>query len=222
MSGIAKIYIQGDLKHSETEFYTLLPALLSAGFQKDDMVCIPHIKEGVLSIDSVFNIYDPFLPRGKLPLLDSNGPHLPFSKIIHMCTFVSTLHNAATLDLPDESMILILDARAVPRRDFHGRLKDLVGMPWDCLSLAYSPPVLKEDASYFADSEILEHELTSAITSGAIALRLSYVKKIVKTILPFREALDYELMFQTLIHKTKAQFVFPPIFDLRLPPSTRL
>lgn len=216
MSGIAKLYIQGDLKRSEDEFYTLLPALLSAGFQKEEIICIPHVKKEELTVDSIFNIYDPFLSRGKLPLLDTKGPHLPLTEVIHICNFVSALHNAATLDLPDESMILILNARAIPRRDFHGRLKDLIGMPWDCLSLAYSPPVLKEDASYFADSEILDHEPTSAVTSGAIALRLSYIKKIVKTILPFREPLDYELVFQTLIHKTQAQYVFPPVFDVRL------
>ena len=220
MSGIAKLYIQGDLKRSEDEFYTLLPALLSAGFQKEEIVCIPYVKHEELTVSSIFNIYDPFLPRGKLPLLDCKGPHLPLPEIVHMCNFVSALHNAATLDLPEESVILILDAKAVPRRDFHERLKGLIGMPWDCLSLAYSPPVLKEDASYFADSEILEHEPTSAITSKAVALRLSYIKKIVKTILPFREPLDYELVFQGLIHRTKTQYVFPPLFDLRLPPST--
>ncbi len=216
MSGIAKIYIQGELKHTETEFYTLLPALLSAGYKKDDIVCVPFMRAEELSPDSIFNIYDPFLPRGKLPLLDSKSPHLPLKDIIHMCSFVTILQNAANIDLPDESMILVLNARAVPRRDFHDRLKGLLGLSWDCLSLAHGPTVVAEDASYFADSEILEHEPTSAITSRAVALRLSYVKKIVKTILPFREPMDYELVFQTLIHKTKPQYVFPPVFDLRL------
>jgi hypothetical protein len=215
MSGIAKIYIQGELKHTESEFYTLLPAFLSAGYKKDDIVCVPFMNTGELSCDSIFNIYDPFLPRGKLPLLDSKATHLPLKDIIHMCSFVTILQNASTLDFPDESMILIMDARAVPRRDFHDRLKGLLGLSWDCLSLAYDPPVLAEDASYFADSEILEHEPASAMTSRAVALRLSYVKKIVKTILPFREPMDYELVFQTLLHKTRPQYVFPPLFDLR-------
>lgn len=215
MSGIAKIYIQGELKRSETEFYTLLPAFLSAGYKKDDIVCVPFIRADELSSESIFNIYDPFLPRGKLPLLDSKATHLPLNDIIHMCSFVTILQNAASLDFPDDSMVLIMDARTVPRRDFNDRLKGLMGLSWDCLSLAHGPAVLAEDASYFADSEILEHDPTTPITSRAVALRLSYVKKIVRTILPFREPMDYELVFQTLIHKTTPQYVFPPLFDLR-------
>ena len=216
MSGIAKIYIQGDLKRTESEFYTLLPALLSAGFQKDDIVCVPFIRADELQCDSIFNIYDPFLPRGKLPLLDSKGTHLPLNDIVHMCSFVTILQNAATLDLPDESAILILDARAIPRRDFHERLKGVMTKVWDGLSLAHEPAVVAEDASYFSEPDILEHEPTSAMTSRAVALRLSYVKKIVKTIMPFREPLDYELVFQTLIHKTRPEYVFPPLFDVRV------
>jgi len=216
MTVIAKIYIQGELKRSETEFHTLLPALLSAGFQKEELVCVPHIKSEEITVNSTFNIYDPFLPRGKIPVLDPRGPHLPLAEILHMCNFVSVLHNAATLDLPDESVVLILDAKTVPRRDFHERLKGLLGLSWDSLSLAHHPALMAEDASYFADSEICEHEPTSPMTSRAIALRLSYVKNIVKTIMPFREPLDNELVFQTLIHKTKPQYVFPPLFDLRL------
>ena len=216
MSGIAKIYIQGELKRTESEFYTLLPALLTAGFQKDDIVCVPFIHTDELKCDSIFNIYDPFLPRGKLPLLDSKGTHLPLNDIVHMCSFLTILQNAATLDLPGESFILILDARAIPRRDFHERLKGLLTKVWDGLSLAHHPAAVAEDTSYFAESEISEHEPVSAMTSRAIALRLSYVKKIVRTIVPFREPLDYELVFQTLLHKTSPQYVFPPLFDLRL------
>jgi len=216
MSGIAKIYIQGQLKRTEAEFYILLPALISAGYKKDDIVCVPFMSTSELNCDSVFNIYDPFLPRGKLPLLDSKATHLPLNDIVHVCSFVTILQNAAALDLPDDTVILILDARAIPRRDFDKLLKGLVGLPWDCLSLAHHPQDLREDASYFDDSEICDHEITSPVTSRAMALRLSYVKKIVKTIMPFRETLDYELVFQTIIHRTKAQYVFPPIFDLRL------
>lgn len=216
MSGIAKIYIQGELKRTESEFYTLLPALLSAGFQKGDIVCVPFMNTEELNSNSIFNIYDPFLPRGKLPLLNPKATHLPLDDIVHMCSFVTILQNAATLDLPDESVILVLDATTIPRRDFNGRLKDIIEMEWDCLSLAHHPSVLTEDSSYFADSEVCQHEAACGITSRAVAFRLSYVKKIVKTILPFRERLDYELVFQTLIHKTKAQYIFPPIFDSRL------
>jgi hypothetical protein len=216
MSGIAKIYIQGDLKRGESEFYTLLPALLSAGFQKDDVICVPFMRHDELKSSSIFNIYDPFLPRGKLPLLNCKGTHLPLDDLIQICSFTTILQSAAELDLRDDAIIIVLDAKTIPRRDFHGRLKNLVGMTWDCISLAYYPNILKEDASYFADSEICEHDPTSPMSSRAIALRLSYVKKIVKTILPFREPLCHELIFQTLIHNTRAHYVFPPIFDSRL------
>jgi hypothetical protein len=222
MSGIAKIYIQGELKRTDAEFYILLPALISAGYKKDDIVCVPFMSTSELNCESVFNIYDPFLPRGKLPLLDYKGPHLPLNDIVHVCSFVTILQNAAALDLPDETVILVLDARAIPRRDFDKLLKDLVGLPWECLSLAHHPQNLAEDASYFSESEIREHELTTPVTSRAVALRLSYVKKLVKTIMPFRESLDYELVFQTIIHKAKAQYVFPPIFDLRVTSSTEV
>ena len=211
-----QVYIQGELKRTESEFYALLPALLSAGFQKEDIVCVPFMNTEELNSNSIFNIYDPFLPRGKLPLLNPKATHLPLDDIVHMCSFVTILQNAATLDLPDESVILVLDATTIPRRDFNGRLKDIMEMEWDCLSLAHHPSVLTEDSSYFADSEVCQHEVACRITSRAVAFRLSYVKKIVKTILPFRERLDYELVFQTLIHKTKAQYIFPPIFDSRL------
>jgi hypothetical protein len=53
------------------------------------------------------------------------------------------------------------------------------------------------------------------VNSGALLLRLSFIRKIVKTILPFRDPVDYELIFQTLLHKTKAYYMYPPILEYR-------
>ena len=208
MEGIAKIYIQGGLKRTETEFYTLLPSLLSAGFQKEDIVCMPSVRAADLKAASIFNIYDPFLPRGQIPPFTSEAAHLPISEIGRVCGMMTVLQSAAALEGPDDSIVLVLDARAIVRRDFLQRLKDVATKEWTCLSLGH----FVEGDSCFSDTEIREHTPMTPITSGALALRLSYVRKIVKTLLPFREPLDYELIFQTLIHKVTPQYVSPPIF----------
>lgn len=208
MEGIAKIYIQGGLKRTESEFYTLLPSLLSTGFQKEDIVCMPSVRADDLKAASIFNIYDPFLPRGQIPPFTSEAAHLPLSEIARVCSMMTVLQSAAALEAPDDSIVLILDARAIVRRDFLQRLKDVAAKEWTCLSLGH----FVEGDSCFSDTEIREHTPMAPITSGALALRLSYVRKIVKTLLPFREPLDYELIFQTLIHKVTPQYVSPPIF----------
>jgi hypothetical protein len=208
MEGIAKIYIQGGLKRTETDWHTLLPSLLSAGFQKEDIVCMPSVRAADLKAASIFNIYDPFLPRGQIPPFTSEAAHLPLSEIARVCSMMTVLQAAAALEGPDDSIVLVLDARAIVRRDFLQRLKDVATKEWTCLSLGH----FVEGDSCFSDTEIREHTPMTPITSGALALRLSYVRKIVKTLLPFREPLDYELIFQTLLHKVTPQYVSPPIF----------
>ena len=198
------------------DLYSLLPMILSAGIGKDHIITSPSIHTGDLTCKAIFNVYDPFLNRGQIPPFTSNAAHLPLKDIADTLSFTSILQNAAKLPDPDSSVILILDSKAITRRDFVTRLKVVLEKDsWECLSLAHTPATLPEDGSWFADSQLFEQEPMTPITSGALALRLSFVKKLVKTILPFREPLDYELMFQALLHKTQAQYVFPPIFDCR-------
>lgn len=218
---IAKVYIQGPIKRSEEEYYTLLPTLLSVGFQQPDIVCSPLMDPNHLKCESIFNIYDPFLPRGKIPPFSCEAAHLPLRSIVNMLTFTTIIQAAAALEAPDTAAILILDSRAITRRDVFVRLKDLVekesSTAWECLSLSHVPSVLPDtaDISYFSESQLFQQEPMTPITTGAIALRLSFVRKLVKTILPFRDPLEFELLFQTLIHKTGAHYVYPPIFDCR-------
>jgi len=208
MEGVAKLYIKGSLKRSEHEFHTLLPTLLSAGFQKDDIVCIPSVNPSDMKTSSIFNIYDPFLSRGHIPPFSPESAHLPLSDIADVCGMITILQHAAALDAPDENVILLFDARGIVRRDVSQRLKDVMLVnSWECLSLGH----FVEGAMSFEDTEICNHTPMTPINSGAIALRLSYVRKIVKTLLPFREPLEWELVFQTLVHKVTPKYVSPPI-----------
>jgi len=138
-----------------------------------------------------------------------------------MFTFATIIQAAAALDAPDTSAVIILDSRAIARRDFFPRLKELVEKEscteWECLSLGHAPKALPEaaDASYFSDPQLFQQEPMTPITAGAVAMRLSFVRKLVKTILPFRDPLEFELLFQTLLHKAGPHYVYPPIFDCR-------
>jgi hypothetical protein len=218
---IVKVYVQGPIKRSEEEYYTLLPTLLSAGFQQPDIVCSPLVDTSLLKCENVFNIYDPFLQRGPIPPFSPDAAHLPLSKIAQMFTFATIAQAAAALDAPDTSAIIILDSRAVARRDFFARVKDLVEKEscteWECLSLAHTPKALPEaaDASYFSDPQLFQQDPMTPITVGAVAMRLSFVRKLVKTIIPFRDPLEYELLFQTLLHKAGPHYIYPPVFDCR-------
>lgn len=220
LSSVAKIYIQGPLKKNETDFYTLLPTMLSLGFTQSDIVYSPYIEPSLLSCESMFNVYDPFLQRGAIPPFTSKAAHLHPKEVVQMLNFASILQNANALPNPASSAILIFDSKTVARRDFIPRLKDMFEKEayssWECLSLAHSPTSFpnsdETDKSFFSDSCLLEQEPMTPITSGALALRLSYVNKLVKTILPFRDPLDFELIFQTLLHKTKPYYIYPPLF----------
>jgi len=138
-----------------------------------------------------------------------------------MFTFATIVQAAAALDAPDTSAIVILNSQAIARRDFFPRLKDLVEKEscteWECLSLGYAPTVMTgaADASYFSDPQLFQHDPMTPITVGAVAMRLSFVRKLVKTILPFRDPLEFELLFQTLLHKAGPHYIYPPIFDCR-------
>jgi hypothetical protein len=218
---IGKVYIQGSIKRSETEFYTLLPTLLSLGFNKDTIICNPHLEKDKIPCESIFNIYDPFLQRGPIPPFTPNASHLPLDEVIKMLNFASSVQNAASLPLPDSTPILLLDATIIARHDFLARLKEFLESSkttdWECVSLAHTPSTVppEADASYFSSPQIYEQEPMSVVNSGALLLRLSFIRKIVKTILPFRDPVDYELIFQTLLHKTKAYYMYPPILEYR-------
>lgn len=218
---VGKVYIQGSIKRSDTEFHTLLPTLLSLGFDKDTIVCNPLLDKDKIPCDSIFNVYDPFLQRGPIPPFTPNAPHLPIDEVVKMLNFASSVQNAAALPLPDSTPILVLDAAIIARHDFLARLKEFLESSkttdWECVSLAHTPSKVppEADASYFSSPQIYEQEPMSVVNSGALLLRVSFARKLTKTLLPFRDPVDYELIFQTLLHKTKAYYMYPPILEHR-------
>jgi hypothetical protein len=143
------------------------------------------------------------------------------NEIAKFLSFATILQNAAALDLSDTENILIIGSTIIARNDFVARLKDFLQSStqpqWECISLAHTHSQLPSEAdpSYFSDPKIYEQEPMSTINSGALLLKLSFVRKIIKTLIPFRDPLDYELIFQTLLHKAKAYYMYPPILEYR-------
>jgi hypothetical protein len=116
--------------------------------------------------------------------------------------------------------VLIFESDSWLRDDFVPRLNDLFQdlsrKEWDFVSLGEGvrtrPP--RCEPSFYAPTKVYEppHSFVFRCTDSML-FKVSYLRKIVSTLFPFRECLDWELNLQTMVHKGKAWWADPPLAE---------
>ena len=116
--------------------------------------------------------------------------------------------------------VILFESDVWLRDDFVPRLtdllKDLSTKEWDYVSLGEGvrtrPPTC--DPSLYAPTKAYmpPHQYVFRCTDSML-FKVSYLQRILTTLIPFRECLDWELNIQTMAHKGKALWADPPLAE---------
>lgn len=169
-----------------------------------------------LNSELIFQVYDPFSRVG-LPIFTWKARCLSKGEISLVLNFFS----AAKLSCEQGwNTVLMFESDSWLREDFvprlHDLFQDLATKDWDYVSLGEGvrtrPPNC--EPSLYSKTKAYEppHQFVFRCTDSML-FKVSYLQKILTTLLPFRECLDWELNIQTMSHKGKAFWADPPLAE---------
>jgi hypothetical protein len=213
-------YVLCNPKKEEKRFKRLIPHLMMRGIPGEKLkVCAPTWSDTLDDTNFIFKVYDPYLKRGNLPTFSFKAARLSKGEISLILNFFTAIQTASK-DLSENESIMILESDVFLRRDFVPRLQqiyaDVSGQEWDYISLSEGvgtrPP--GAPASYYADTKTYAppHCWVFRCTDSML-LHKRFIDKLVKTLIPFKECLDWELNFQLMFHGGKALWADPPLVE---------
>ena len=220
------VYVLCNPKHEKERFERIIPHLLLRGVPKERLrVCGPTWGSE-LDSNTILKVYDPFLPRGDLPAFSFKAARISKGEASLVLNFYAAIQNATRdfsgpepKDLSGSDCILVLESDVWIRRDFVPRLADLlkVATPdWDYISLGegMNTRVPGMSKSYYTPTKVFEppHKWVFRCTDSMLFSR-SFVERLGKTMLPFKECLDWELNFQAMLHGAKTLWADPPLAE---------
>lgn len=169
-----------------------------------------------LSNDTIFRYYDPYCRKG-MPILTFKARCLSRGEISLVLNFLSGAQEVIQRNF---NTVLFLESDVFVREDFVSRLDDLLkkinGYEWDYVSLGEGartrPPGC--DVSFFGETKVYvpPHQFVYRCTDSML-FRVDYLRKVMTTIVPFRECLDWELNVQHMHHNSKALWCDPPLVE---------
>lgn len=215
------VYILCNAEHEKARFERIILHLIVRGVPKDRIrVCGPTWGD-TLDAQMIFKVYDPFLKRGDLPPFCYKSARLSKGEVSLILNFFAAVQNAAK-DVSGDEMVLVFESDAYIRRDFVPRLCETISQAtstepdWTCVSLGEGVGTrgVPASRSYSAPTQVM----TSPTPWGyrctdSMLFRGSYLQSLVKTLLPFKESLDWELNFQSMLNKGKTLWVDPPLAE---------
>jgi len=207
------------LVHKEKEkdrFERLIPHFLSRGVPPEKLACVAPTWGSDLTTEQIFQVYDPYCRQG-IPVFTFKARCLSKGEISLVLNFALAARVAVEKGF---QRVLIFESDTWLREDFverlHDLLHDLKGKEWDYVSLGEGARTRPEkcDPSMFAKTKAYTppHQFVFRCTDSMM-FHVSYLQKILSTLFPFRECLDWELNIQTMAHKGKTWWADPPLAE---------
>jgi hypothetical protein len=169
-----------------------------------------------LSNETIFRYYDPFCRKG-MPIFTFKARCLSRGEISLVLNFIA---GAQAVVAQNCKTVLFLESDVFLRDDFVSRLDSLLlnlhQKEWDYVSLGEGartrPPGC--DLSLFSETKLYTppHSFVFRCTDSML-FRVEYLQKVLTTIVPFRECLDWELNIQHMHHKSTALWADPPLVE---------
>lgn len=219
MDWLPPIFIMCNPLH-EPERYSFLQRHLSKRGIPLSKVEFVHDKWGSeLVPDDVFGVWQPFgLHLGIDRVINFKATALMRGEISLNRTFYKVVQKGLQTGA---DYILVFESDIVLREDFLSRFKEVVDTQpdiWDYISLGEgvnTRPPGREMTTYFGPTEICDPPKHPWVfrCCDSMLLHRKFLEKLAVTFLPFREALDWELNLQLLVHKGKAYWVDPPLAE---------
>jgi hypothetical protein len=216
---IPGVYIMCHPEKEKERFNRIIPHMIIRGIPKDSLRFIAPTWSDNLDNSTIFNIYDPYLNRGKIPPFSFKASCLSKGEISLVINFYSAVRHAIDNNTEDQAT-LVFESDSYLRRDFVPRLnkilEDLSGTDWDYVSLGEGvgtrPPNCEE--SYYSEQELYKPPYPWMFRcTDSMLFSGKYLKKLATTLLPFRECLDWEMNFQMMLHQGKGFWTDPPISE---------
>jgi hypothetical protein len=215
------VYILCNPQHEKARFERILVHMVMRGVPKERIrVCGPTWGD-TLDTQTIFKVYDPFLKRGDLPPFCYKSARLSKGEVSLVLNFFAAVQNAAK-DISGDDMVLVFESDAYIRRDFVPRLRETIEQAakaesaWTCVSLGEGVGTrgVPASRSYSAPTQVMASPTPWGYRcTDSMLFRGSYLQSLVKTLLPFKESLDWELNFQSMLNKGKTLWVDPPLAE---------
>lgn len=213
---IDKVIVLAHKEKEKARFQRLERHLLEAGIPPDRLAFCAPTWGDQLSSQQIFQVYDPWCRQG-IQAFTFKARCLSKGEISLVLNFAAAARLAVEQGW---QTVVILESDIWLRYDFVSRLKellsDLQGKDWDYVSLGEGartrPP--KCEPSLFAPTKayVPPHQWVFRCTDSML-FRVSFLSKILTTLFPFRECLDWELNLQSMIHKAKCWWADPPLAE---------
>ena len=215
-SEIDKVFLLVHQEKEKDRYERLVPHFLSRGIPVDKLVCVAPTWGSQLSSEEIFKVYDPYCRQG-MPVFTFKARCLSKGEISLVLNFAIAAQLAVQQNL---SKVLIFESDTWLREDFVPRLQelleDLKTKEWDYVSLGEGARTRPEkcNPSMYATTKayVPPHQFVFRCTDSMM-FQVSYLRRILTTLFPFRECLDWELNIQTMAHKGKALWADPPLAE---------
>jgi hypothetical protein len=212
------IYILVHTQKEKERFQRLIPHFQSRGIPLNKIQCCAPTWGSELTTDEIFRVYDPFCRQG-MPILTFKARSLSRGEISLVLNFYSAAIHAIQ---NKHKKILVFESDTWLREDFVPRLNDLLADlkskndEWDYVSLGEgartrppgcAPSIYSQTRAYTPP-----HEGFFRCTDSMM-FQVSFLEKVIRTLFPFRECLDWEMNVQAMFHKAKCWWADPPLAE---------
>jgi hypothetical protein len=211
---VDQIFLLGNSRREPERLNRLIPHLLERGIPKDKITMSGPTWGDELTSEEIFQYYDPFC-RKEMPIFTFKARCLSRGEISLVMNFIWGAHEACRRGY---KTVVFLESDVFLRDDFISRLDALMAQPvdWDYISLGEGvrtrPPNC--DISQFGPTKLYEppHQFVYRCTDSMV-FKVSYLQRILQTMRPFRECLDWELNIQNMHHKGISLWADPPLVE---------
>ena len=216
------VYVLCHPEKEKARFERLVPHLLMRGIPKDRLrFCAPTWGDS-LENNLIFKVYDPFLQRGDLPSFSFKSARLSKGELSLILNFYAAISSAAK-ELSGNEVAIFLEADVYLRQDFVARLAETLkeaakhnAKPWGYISLGDGvgtrPP--GSNKSMYSPARVYDppHQWVFRCTDSML-LSGEFIRGLAKSLIPFNDALDWELNFQAMLHSVKSLWADPPLIE---------
>jgi hypothetical protein len=211
---VDQIFLLANPRREPERIDRLIPHLLTRGIPKEKTTMSGPTWGDELTSEEIFQYYDPFC-RKELPIFTFKARCLSRGEISLVLNFIWGAQEAIRRGY---KTVVFLESDVFLREDFVSRLDDIMGREaeWDYISLGEGartrPPNC--DSTLFGPTKLYvpPHQFVYRCTDSMV-FRVSYLRRILQTILPFRECLDWELNIQNMHHKGISLWADPPLVE---------
>lgn len=211
------VYVLCHPEHEAGRMDRLTRHLVARGIPQERLRFCAPTWGATLDTDLIFRVYDPFLRE--IPF-SFKATKLSKGEISLILNFYAAVSSAAK-ELSGNDVALVLESDVYLRKDFVARLRTTLmeadaRRGWDYISLGDGvgtrPP--GSPKSMFGPARIYEPPYQWVFRcTDSMLLSGRFINALTTTLIPFHDALDWEMNYQAMLHRASALWADPPLVE---------